>query len=116
MTQPSQIKRVVQLSLPMAGSRFLQMFSGFISTMMVAHLGKTVLASCALIGSTVTFLMLIFISVVFSLSFIVGQSFGAKKYDEIGAFVQQGFLLSFLLSGLMMICCWYADDFLKVFR
>ncbi len=100
----------------MAGSRFLQMFSGFISTMMASHLGRDVLASCALIGATLTPILLVFISIVFSLSFIVGQSFGAKKYDEIGAWVQQGMWLSFWLGIVMMLCFWYASDFLALFH
>ena len=112
----TQIKNVLQLSLPMAGSRFLQMFSGFIATMMVAHLGKEVLAACALINATLAFVLLIFISIVFSLSFIVGQSFGAKEYREVGALVQQGMVLSFLLSLVMMFCFWYADDVLRWFH
>ncbi|PIZ04268.1 MAG: MATE family efflux transporter [Gammaproteobacteria bacterium CG_4_10_14_0_8_um_filter_38_16] len=112
----SQMKRVVQLSLPMAGSRFLQMFSGFIATMMVSHLGRDVLASCALINATLTVVLLVFISIVFSLSFIVGQSFGAKRYDEIGGLVQQGMLLSFILALIMMIFFWYADTVLRWFH
>lgn len=102
--------------MPMAGSRFLQMFSGFIATMMVAHLGREVLAACALINATLATILLIFISFVFSLSFIVGQSFGAKKYDEIGALVQQGALLSAVLAVIMMGFFAYADDFLKLFH
>ncbi|OGT39451.1 MAG: hypothetical protein A3E81_06675 [Gammaproteobacteria bacterium RIFCSPHIGHO2_12_FULL_36_30] len=100
----------------MAGSRFLQMFSGFIATMMVSHLGRTVLASCALINATLSTILLVFMSIVFSLSFITGQSFGARKYDEIGATVQQGMLLSFVLAVIMMIFFWYADDILKYFH
>lgn len=111
-----QMKCVIQLSLPMAGSRFLQMFSGSVATMMVGHLGRTVLASCALIGATLSVFLLTFIAMVFSLSFIVGQSFGAKKYDEIGMLVQEGMLLSLLLGIVMMIFCWYAADFLKLFH
>ncbi|MDP1574065.1 MAG: MATE family efflux transporter [Coxiellaceae bacterium] len=116
LSSKTQLKRVIALSLPMAGSRFLQMLSGFISTMMVAHLGKTILAACALIGATLTPILMIFISIVFSLSFIVGQSFGAKKYSEIGALVQQGALLSLILGVLMMICCWFADTALYWFH
>ena len=112
----SHIKRVVQLSLPMAGSRFLQMFSGFIATMMVGHLGRLVLASCALIGATLYVFLLVFIAMVFSLSFIVAQSFGANKYDEIGGLVQEGMLLSFLLGLIMMVFCWFAADFLRLFN
>ena len=110
--QTAQMKRVFTLSLPMAGSRFLQMGSGFIGTMMLAHLGREVLASCALINATLSAILLIFISIVFSLSFIVGQSFGAKKYDEIGALVQQGFFLSFILALIMLDFFWYAADLL----
>lgn len=112
----SQLLQVVRLSLPMAASRFLQMLSGFISTMMVSHLGKTILASCALIGATLTPILMIFISIVFSLSFIVGQYFGAKKYQDIGALVQQGALLSLILGFLMMLCCWFADTALSYFH
>lgn len=111
-----QLKRVFQLSLPMAGSRFLQMISGFISTMMVAHLGRFVVASCALINATLTAILMSFISIVFSLSFIVSQSYGAKKYDEVGELVQQGMLLSFILAIIMMIFFWYADDILTLFH
>ncbi len=110
------MKRVFNLSLPMAGSRFLQMFSGFISTMMVSHLGRVIIASCALINATLSMLLLLFISVVFSLSFIVGQLFGAKKFDDVGAFVQEGLSLSFVLGFFMMICLWFAADFLKIFH
>ena len=112
----SQLKRVFQLSFPMAGSRFLQMISGFISTMMVAHLGREVIASGALINATLTAVLMSFISIVFSLSFIVGQSYGAKKYDEVGELVQQGMLLSFILGFLMMIFFWFADDILRLFH
>ena len=112
----TQMKRVIQLSFPMALSRFLQMLSGFISTMMAAHLGPIALAACALIGATNATVLLIFISIVFSLSFIVGQSFGAKKYDEIGALVQQAMILSVILGVLMMICFWFTDDVLRWFH
>lgn len=112
----SQLKRVFQLSLPMAGSRFLQMISGFVSTMMVSHLGKTIVASGALINATLTAILMSFISIVFSLSFIISQSFGAKKYDEVGELVQQGMLLSFILGILMAILFWFADDMLRLFH
>jgi MATE family multidrug resistance protein len=111
-----QMKNVFNLSLPMAGSRFLQMLSGFVATMMVSHLGRDVIASCALINATLAAVILIFLSIVFSLSFIVGQSFGAKNYDEVGSLVQQGMFLSFILALTMMICFWYADDVLGWFH
>ena len=84
-----QIKDVVNLSIPMAGSRFLQMFSGFLGMMMVAHLGKQVLAACALINATLSAILLIFISIVFAVSFVIGNTVGAKQYDAVGVLAQQ---------------------------
>lgn len=110
------VKQVVKLSLPMAGSRFLQMFSGFISTMMTAHLSQLVLASCALIGVSLTTILLVFISIVFSMSFITGQKFGAKQYAEMGRLWQEGMLLSFILGIGMMFCFAYVDTVLRWFH
>lgn len=111
-----QIKKVINLSLPMAGSRFLQMLSGFFGMMMVAHLGKTVLAASALINATMSTIWLIFISIVFSMSMVVSQSFGAKKYAEIGMIVQQGALLSLLLSIPLLLLFWFAPDIVYLFH
>lgn len=111
-----QINKVINLSLPMAGSRLLQMLGGFFGTMMAAHLGKTVLAACALIGATMSTIWLIFISIVFSLSMVVGQAYGAKKYAEIGAIVQQGILLSLLLSMPLLFLFWFSSDIVQLFH
>src|SRR3989338_295684 len=102
------IQSVLSLSLPMVGSRFLQMLSGFAGQMMAAQLGKTVLAASALINSTFVFILLIFLPLIFSLSFLCAELFGAKKYSAIGELVHQGVVLSFLLSLVMMICLWFS--------
>ncbi len=112
----SHIKQVIYLSLPMAGSRFLQMLSGFIGMMMAAQLGRQVLAACALINSTLSAALLIFISIIFAVSFVVGQTVGAKEYEQVGVLVQQSLLLSFLLSILMAVLFWFAPDIVRLFR
>lgn len=108
------IKDVVNLSLPMAGSRFIQMFTGFVGMVMAAHLGKTVLAACALINSTLAAILLIFISIVFAVSFVTGQMAGANDHDRIGALVQQSLLLSFVLGLVMVPLFWFAGDILRL--
>lgn len=39
---PQIIKNVVNLALPMAGSRLIQMLSGFIGMLMLARLGHSI--------------------------------------------------------------------------
>lgn len=111
-----QVKKTLSLSLPMAGSRFIQMLTGFIGMVMLAHLGRQVLAASALINSTMATCILIFISFVFAVSFTVGQLYGAKDYPAIGALVQQSLLLSLILSLCMMVVFWFADDIVKLFH
>lgn len=107
---------IAQLALPMAGSRFIQMFTGFINTMMASHLGHQILAACALVGASLSFTLLIFISILFSVSFIVGRSYGAQEYGKIGALVQQGMVLSFLLSLLLLGCFFLIVPMLRLFH
>ncbi len=76
---PQIIKNVVNLALPMAGSRLIQMLSGFIGMLMLARLGHSILAASMLMTSTQVTIIVIFISLLFSMSVVVGQAYGAKK-------------------------------------
>jgi len=110
------IKRVVYLSLPMAGSRFLQMLAGFFGMMMLAHLGHEVLAACALINMMSATFFLFFISIVFSISLTVSQAFGAKHFSEIGKMVQEGMLLGILLSVPLLVLYWFSGEIADLFH
>lgn len=100
----------------MAGSRFLQMFSGFVGMAMVAHLGKQVLAASALISASLTTSLLIFLAILFAVSFVVGQTVGAKQYQDVGALVQQSLLLSLVLGAAMTVLFWFVPDIVGLFR
>ena len=115
-TSLDHIKQVIRLSLPMAGSRFLQMLSGFIGMIMAARLGRTVLAACALINSTVAATLLIFIAIIFAVSFVSGQTAGANNDSKMGALVQQALMLSLMLGLLMTLVFWFAPDLLTLFN
>jgi len=112
-SQPAHlVGRTIRLALPMAGSRLIQVLSGFIGMLMLARLGHTVLAASALMTSTMISIMIILIALLFSLSVVVGQAWGAGKKYEIGAIVQQGMVLAIILSIPAMILYWYVDRFL----
>jgi multidrug resistance protein, MATE family len=108
------IRRVLGLALPMAWSRFIQMAGWFVGMMMVAHLGKNVLAASALINATQITICVVFMSTLFSLGVISGRLYGEKKFRETGALLQQGFLLSVILGVCMMLVFFFVGPFLKL--
>ena len=96
-------KRILVLALPMAGNQFLNVASSFLSMAILAVLGKNVLAASALIFSTQVSIMVSGMSILFSLSILVGHSYGAKNYTAIGIYVQQSWILAILLSIPIML-------------
>ncbi len=106
--QPSQslwelIKRVMRLAMPMAGSRLLQMLSGFIGMLMLAHLGHGVLAASALMTATQIAILVTFIALLFSVAVVVGQAYGAGKFYEIGTIIRESCVLALFLSIPLII-------------
>lgn len=63
-----------------------------------AQLGHEVLAASALIFSTQMPIMVIGMSILFSLSILVGHAFGAKNSLLVGVFVQQSWTLALIIS------------------
>ncbi len=102
-------KRIFSLALPMAGSQFINVASGFLCMAMLAALGHEVLAASALIFSTQLSIMVSGMSMLFSLSVLVGHSYGAKNYIDIGNYVQQGWTLALLISIPIMLLFWNID-------
>jgi MATE family multidrug resistance protein len=108
-------KRIFSLALPMAGSQFINVASGFLCMAMLAALGHEVLAASALIFSTQLSIMVSSMSILFSLSVLVGHSYGAKDYATIGNYVQQGWTLAILISIPIMLLFWNIDAVLLFF-
>ncbi len=106
------VGKTIRLALPMAGSRLIQMLSGFIGMLMLARLGHTVLAASALMTPTMITIIVIMIALLFSVSVVVGQAWGAGKQYEIGSIIQQGCVLALIISIPAMILFWYVDRFL----
>ncbi len=59
----SEFKRSLRLSLPLIGSQLIYGLSGFMATVMIAHLGRDELAANALVWSVFGFLIVTFIGV-----------------------------------------------------
>jgi MATE family multidrug resistance protein len=108
-------KRIFALALPMAGSQFINMASGFLCMIMLAQLGHQLLAASALIVSTQLSIMVSGMAVLFSLSVLVGHAYGAKDYPTIGKYVQQAWLLGLLISIPIMVFFWHIGTILIFF-
>ena len=91
-------KKIFSLALPMTGSQLINVASGFLCMTMLAQLGPKVLAASALIFTTELSIVVSGISILFSLSVLIGHAYGEKKYLVIGNFVQQGWTLALFIS------------------
>lgn len=99
-------KRIFSLALPMAGTQLISVASGFFCMVMLAQLGSQVLAASALIFSTELSIVVIGISILFSLSVLIGHAYGAKNHLAIGNYLQQGWTLSIFICIPIMILFW----------
>lgn len=108
-------KKIVGLALPMAASQFINVASIFLCMAMLASLGHEVLAASALISATQLSIMVSGMSLIYSLSVLVGHAYGAKEYSSIGNYVQQSWTLALLISIPIMLLFWHIDSILLFF-
>ncbi len=108
-------QRIFSLALPMSGSQLINVASGFLCMGMLAQLGNQTLAASALIFSTQMTIMVTGMSLIFSLSVLVGHAYGAKNYLGIGSFVQQAWVLGALISVPIIFLFWHIDSILVYF-
>jgi multidrug resistance protein, MATE family len=92
------VHKTLHLSLPIVASRISVNMGGFISMIMIAHLGHAELAAGALINSVMLSVMVPLWSFFFAVSAVTGHKFGAKKYHEIGKVMRQGVLLAITIG------------------
>lgn len=104
----SEFKRSLRLSLPLIGSQLIYGLSGFMATVMIAHLGRDELAANALVWSVFGFLIVTFIGVLCAISVLTAQSYGANDKNGIRTASSQGFLLATALAVPMAIAMWFA--------
>lgn len=108
-------KKVLSLALPMGAIQFIMVASTFISMVMLSRLGHDVLAASALIYSTQTPIVVTGVSILFSLSILIGHAMGAKNVHGVGHYVQQGWVLGSLVSIPLILVFWNMDKLLIFF-
>ncbi len=108
-------KKIIPLALTMAGTQLLTVASGFLCMIMLSHLGHEVLAASALMISTQITILVVGMSILFSLSILIGHAYGAKNFLAIGSFMQLGWTLALAISIPLMCLFWFMGKILLHF-
>lgn len=108
-------KKLMSLALTMAGTQLITVAGGFLCMVMLAQLGKQVLAASALMISTQISIIVAGMSILFSLSVLIGHAYGSKNFVAIGYFVRQGWMLAILLGIPIIILFWNIAPILLFF-
>lgn len=98
----SEIKGNLSISLSLIASQLIYASSGFVSTIMVAHLGKQALAATVLVSMIWMSLSVLFFGVLNSISVLVSHQFGAKNYKAMSDIMGQAYLLGGIIFLTML--------------
>lgn len=108
-------KKIIPLALTMAGTQLLTVSGGFLCMIMLSHLGHEVLAASALMISTQITIIVVGMSILFSLSILIGHAYGAKNFLAIGSFMQLGWTVALAISIPIMCIFWFMGRILLHF-
>ncbi len=100
MPEPSFTSRVAGLAWPILIGQLAVIANGVVDTMMTARHSPTSLAALGLGASVYVSIFVGLSGVMQALSPVIGQLYGAKKFDAIGGEVRQGVWLAIFLSIL----------------
>lgn len=99
----SEFQASLKLSFPLIISELVYGLNGFLSTMMIAHLGREELAANALVWGIFITLILLFIGILSATGILVAQSYGAKDKRGVHLAANQGIILGVIFAVPMML-------------
>lgn len=107
-----EVKKSLKLSIPLIATEIIYALIGFVSTIMIAGLGKEYLAANALAWNIYIAIILFTIGILCSISTMISHSFGANDNLTISICFKQGMILAIILATPIMLALWYAPDIL----
>lgn len=102
----SEFKRSLKSAFPLIVSELIYALNGFITTVMVAHLGKDPLAANAIVWSIYLAVVVFFAGIFYSVSIMISQSFGANNNVSISIVFKQGLIMVCICSIPMFFVLW----------
>lgn len=112
----SKIKEALLLALPIIAGQLGQVLMGFFDTVQIGGLGHLYIAATGFANGIYWVIILLGMGVLFAVSPLVSEAFGAEKeYRAIGV-LRSGLLVSFVLSVVFVIVTEIVRANLNVFR
>jgi MATE family multidrug resistance protein len=106
-------RNLFSVALPMTLTQLLNMGSVFICSLMLSTLSHDVLAASALIFSSQMTTFMLGMSILFSVSFLVGHACGERKIDHVGQYARQAWLMGILVFIPMALVLWNIGSILR---
>jgi MATE family multidrug resistance protein len=104
---------LLSVALPMTLTQLLNMGSIFVCSLMLSSLSHDVLAASALIFSSQMTTFMLGMSILFSVSFLVGHASGEKKIDHVGQYARQAWLMGIVVFIPMALVLWNIGSILR---
>ncbi len=99
MTQYKIIfKAILILAIPIIFSNIISASSSLISMFLLAKINSDALAAGAIITSTYGLLIMMVISILYSVSILIGHSKGGGREHEMGSIISSGIALAFIIG------------------
>jgi multidrug resistance protein, MATE family len=105
----TEIKKFLQLAIPLASAQVAQSMTGFFDTMMMGRLGAETLAAGGLASLTFFAILNSAASVVMGVTPLIAEAYGAGQKTRIENLARQGFWLVVLLTIPLMFAIAHLD-------
>lgn len=102
-----ELKKSLNLSLPLIGSQLFYASSGIITMIMIAYLGQKELATNALVMTIFISLIAISFGILSTVGVLVSHSYGIDDKRGISIAINQGIILSLILTIPMLLILWF---------
>lgn len=111
----TEIKKSLDLTIPLASAQVAQASTGFVDTVMMGNLGQETLAGGGIASTTFTTLLVIATGIVISVSPLIAEAYGASNQARIQQLTRQGIWLSLILTIPGMFLLGQVDSLMRQF-
>src|SRR5688572_19462256 len=99
----STLNQLLSVAFPIIFANLISSSSGLISMFFIAKINTQALAAGAIITSTYGLVVMMAVSVLYSISILVGQAHGSGRNNEISGIIVSGIAVAFFI-GIPLTC------------
>ncbi|HEU5281419.1 MAG TPA: MATE family efflux transporter [Gammaproteobacteria bacterium] len=109
------LNNLLKLAIPLMLTNLVNAAASIITMLMLSNINTTALASGALITSTYGFIIMLIMSMLYSVSIMVGKMHGAQTFSEISKIVFSGNVITLLFGIPLTILLQHMDVIFSLF-